>query len=169
MKRRVLTAVLAAGLVVIIANPAVATPPALSAGMIVHDMAGGEVGTIDSLAADSAVIATGTHKVALPVASFGTGARGPVIAMTKAELDAAAAKAAANEAASLRAQMLPGVAVFGSQGNNIGTIKVVEGDFVVLTTAHGDAKLPISSVGSGSKGLTIGMSASDFHAALGKS
>ena len=156
-------------LAVLGASSSMAAPPQLIAGMTVSDAAGGQVGTIDSVTADGAVIATGTHKVALPLASFGAGTKGPVIGMTKVELDAAAEKASANTAAALRAQILPGVAVAGSQGNNLGTVKAVEGEYVILATANGDAKLPITSVGSGPKGLMIGMSADDFHAAVGKS
>lgn len=150
------------------ASPTIAASPQLTAGMTVSDAAGGQVGMIDSVTADSVVIATGTHKVALPLSSFAAGSNGPVIGMTRAELDAAAEKASADAAAALRAQILPGVAIAGSQGNNLGTVKAVEGEFVILTTAHGDAKLPIASVGSGPKGLMIGMSANDFHTAISK-
>lgn len=145
---------------------ALAAPPQLSPGMTVMDTAGGQVGTIDSVTTDNAVIATGAHKVALPVASFGMGAKGPIIALTRVELDAVAEKAAANAAAALRAQMLPGVAVFGSQGNNLGTIKAIEGDYLVLVTASGDAKLPLAAIGSGQKGLMVNMTAAELKAAL---
>jgi hypothetical protein len=148
------------------AAPALAAPPQLSPGMTVLDTAGGQVGTIDSVTTDNAVIATGTHKVALPVTSFGMGAKGPIIGMTKIELDAAAEKAAANAAAALRAQMLPGVAVFGSQGNNLGTIKAIDGEYLLLTTASGDAKLPLAAIGSGQKGLMVNMTAAELSAAI---
>lgn len=148
------------------AAPVLAAPPQLSPGMTVMDTKGGQVGTIDSVTADNAVIATGTHKVALPVSSFGMDAKGPVIAMTKAELDGAAEKAAANAAAALRAQMLPGVAIFGSMGNNLGTIKTIEGDYLVLTTANGDARLPVAAIGSGQKGLMVNMTADALNAAI---
>lgn len=166
MKRRILTAALGAGLVAL-ANPVIAAAPSLTAGMVVKDTSGGQVGTIENVADGNAVIATGAHKVALPVASFAMGEKGPVIAMTKAELDAAAEKAASDAASALRAQMMPGVAVFGAQGENIGTIKAIDGEFVVLATAQGDVRLPVSAVGSGSKGLAIGMSSAEFQAALG--
>lgn len=145
---------------------ALAAPPQLSPGMTVMDTAGGQVGTIESVTTDNAVIATGANKVALPLTSFGMGAKGPVIGLTRVELDAAAEKAAANAAAALRAQMLPGVAVFGSQGNTLGTIKAVDGEYLVLTTASGDARLPLVAIGNGQRGLMVNMTAAELKAAI---
>jgi hypothetical protein len=159
---------LATGLLALAAAHA-AAPPQLAAGMTVLDPSGGTVGVIDSISAGNAVIATGANKVALPVASFAMGEKGPMIGMTKAQLDEAAAKASASMAVALRSQLVPGATINGSQGNSVGTIKAVEGDFLVLTTAKGDARLPVSSVGSGDKGLTIGMTASDLEKAVGAS
>lgn len=165
---RLLAAPLGAALLALVAQPVIAAPPALSAGMTVLDTAGGQVGTIDSVAGGNAVISTGTNKVALPVTSFGMGDKGPIIAMTKAELDAAATKASADAASALRAQLQPGVSVLGSQGSSLGTVKAIDGEFLVLTTAQGDARLPLAAVGSGPQGPMIGMSASDLQAAMGQ-
>ncbi len=45
-------------------------------GAKVFDTSGGEVGTIDAVNGDVAVVATGTNKVSIPTASFGAGATG---------------------------------------------------------------------------------------------
>ncbi|KRB82904.1 hypothetical protein ASE00_12945 [Sphingomonas sp. Root710] len=157
---------LSVGVLALAGGQAIGAPPALTAGMTVSDPAGGAVGTIDSVTGETAVVATGTHKVALPLASFAKNDKGAVIGLTKTELDAAAAKAAENAAAALRAQIIPGVMISGAQGNPLGTVKAIDGDLVVLASGHGDARLPIASIGSGPKGLIVGMTAAEFEAAV---
>jgi hypothetical protein len=61
------------------------------AGANVVDQAGGAVGTIESADASGAVVATGTVRAKLPLASFGRSTQGLVIAMTKVQLEAAVA------------------------------------------------------------------------------
>lgn len=154
---------LAAQAVAPVAAPA---SPQLAAGMTVHDPAGGEVGSIESVSNDAVIVATGQHKVSLPPQSFAMSPKGPLIGMTRAELDAAAAKAADNAAEALRAQIVPGAGVKGVSGNSIGTIKAIDGEYVVLATGKGDARLPVNAFGSGPDGLKIGMSAAEFDAAV---
>jgi len=69
----------------------VATATDFSAGVQVRDQTGGVVGTIETADATGAVVSTGTVRARLPIASFGRNAQGLVIAMTKAELEAAVA------------------------------------------------------------------------------
>jgi hypothetical protein len=64
----------------------------ITAGATVIDQQGGSVGTIESVSAEGAVIATGKARVQIPLGSFGKSASGLVIGMTKIELEAAAAK-----------------------------------------------------------------------------
>jgi hypothetical protein len=86
--------------------PAAASPPAaqaapetvravtladLTAGAIVYDKAGAEVGKVESATAEGAVIATGTVRARVPIASLGRNSKGLLVGMTKAELEAAAA------------------------------------------------------------------------------
>jgi hypothetical protein len=68
-----------------------ATAADLQAGASVRDTNGEAVGTIESVDADGAVLSTGEVRVKLPVAAFGRDENGLVIAMTRAELEAAAA------------------------------------------------------------------------------
>lgn len=164
-KRRSMLA-LATGFLAITASQAISASPVLTPGMAVSDPAGGAVGTIASVSAETAIVATGTHKVALPLTSFAKNDKGAVIGLTRTELDAAAAKAAENEAATLRARIIPGVMISGSQGNALGTVKAIEGDLVVVASEHGDARLPIAAIGNDPKGLMVGMTAADFEAAV---
>jgi preprotein translocase subunit YajC len=64
--------------------------PVLAVGATVRDTAGGVVGTVESFDEEFATIKLSTNRVRLPVTAFGRGAQGPVIAMTAAELEAAA-------------------------------------------------------------------------------
>ncbi|WP_152663885.1 hypothetical protein [Sphingomonas sp. SRS2] len=166
MKKRRSMLALATGFLAITASQAIGAPPVLTPGMAVSDPAGGAVGTIESVTAEAAIVATGTHKVALPLTSFAKNDKGAVIGLTRTELDAAAAKAAENAAAVLRAQIIPGVMISGSQGNALGTVKAIEGDLVVVASDHGDARLPIAAIGNGPKGLMVGMTAAEFEAAV---
>jgi len=60
----------------------------------VRDQTGGLVGTVESADASGAVVATGAVRARLPISSFARNDQGLVIAMTKAQLEAAAASAA---------------------------------------------------------------------------
>lgn len=89
------------------ATPAANTPAAtttasaaggVAVGATVKDTQGGTVGTIESVDGQYAVLATTKNKVRLPLSSFGKGADGPILAMTQAQVDAAAASAAAKTA-----------------------------------------------------------------------
>jgi hypothetical protein len=70
----------------------------VAVGVTVKDTQGGTVGTIESVDGQYAVLATTKNKVRLPLSSFGKGADGPILAMTQAQVDAAAASAAAKTA-----------------------------------------------------------------------
>jgi preprotein translocase subunit YajC len=65
----------------------------VTVGATVKDTAGGTVGTVKQVDSQYALIATGKNEVRLPITAFGAGTDGPVIAMTAAQLDQAAAAA----------------------------------------------------------------------------
>ena len=180
MKRyEILAAVAAAGLIPSIASAqtAPATAPAAGAqasatasvatGATVYDTSGGVVGTVASTDGTNAVIDTGTNKAAVPLTSLGKGAQGPVLAMTKAQLDAAAGAQQQQASAAFRSQLVTGASVYGSGGTKLGTIKAVDASMVTLTTDKGDAKLPIAGFGPGPQGVTIGMTAAQLSTAMG--
>jgi hypothetical protein len=77
------------------ATPTVpATPADLKLNSVVYDATGAKVGTIESVTSAGAVVSTGTARAQIPAASFAKNAQGLVIGMTKAQLEAAVAKAA---------------------------------------------------------------------------
>ncbi|MGE0179333.1 MAG: hypothetical protein AB7O91_05890 [Sphingomonas sp.] len=67
-----------------------ATAADVRAGVEVRDPAGAMVGTVESADADSAIVSTGSVRADIPIASFGRSSQGLVLAMTRAELEAAA-------------------------------------------------------------------------------
>jgi preprotein translocase subunit YajC len=149
--------------------PAAAAPAAganVTAGAKVFDAQGGEVGTVESVTNGVAVVDTGTNKVGLPIASFGAGANGPAIAMTKAELDAAASQASQQSAAELKAQLTTGATVYGAGGAQVGTIKEADDQYITLARPKGSVKLPVSAFGKGTSGPMISMTAEELDKAM---
>lgn len=144
--------------------PAAATPsaaPKVTPGTTVYDTKGGTVGTIDSADGQYAVVATPSNKVKLPLSSFAAGEKGPMIAMTQAELDAAAA------GATKQLSLNVGDTVKTAQGAEVGKIEAVEGEFVTVATTKTKAKLPKTAFAMGDSGPVIGMTAEQLDAAAG--
>jgi hypothetical protein len=67
-----------------------ATQADLKAGTSVYDADGNAVGKIESADAKGAVVSTGKAKAQIPLSSIGKNDKGLDIAMTRAELEAAA-------------------------------------------------------------------------------
>lgn len=149
------------------AAAAPATANALAkVGATVYDAQGGVVGTIASTDGANAVIDTGTVKAAVPVGSLGTGAKGPTLGMTKAQLDVAAGQQSAQANQQFKSQLVAGATVYGTGGATLGTISATDAQYVTLKTAKGEAKLPIAGFGPGEKGVTLGMTAAQLDAAM---
>ncbi len=148
------------------AAPGAAPGGTVTAGSTVTDTAGGQVGTIDSVSAGVAIVNTGTNKVGIPVASFAVTEKGPVLGMTKAQLDAAASQASAQAAAALKAQLTPGATVYGKAGASVGTIKEADDQYVTITMARGPVKLPVSVFSKGESGPMIAMTADELNKAV---
>ena len=68
-----------------------ATSSEVRAGSAVFDTSGGEVGTVESVDENGAVVSTGSARARLPFSSFGKNDRGLVISMSRAQLEAAVA------------------------------------------------------------------------------
>ncbi|MBX3561391.1 MAG: hypothetical protein KF780_06215 [Sphingomonas sp.] len=67
-----------------------ATAADVQAGAAVRDQTGAPVGTIESVEGQAAVLNTGTVRAEIPISSFGKDSQGLVLAMTRAQLEAAA-------------------------------------------------------------------------------
>lgn len=145
------------------APPVAAASAQFTAGTVVYDATGAEVGKIKSVAAPNFVIDTGKNVATLALTALGTGPKGPIIGLTREQLDAAAEKAAADASASLAAAIAVNAAVHASDGTTVlGKIaEVTETDFV-LDTGKTRIKLPKTSVAKGANGLLMGMTAQEF-------
>lgn len=142
------------------AAPTAATP---TVGAVVYDAAGAEVGKIKSVNAPNFVIDTGKNTATLALTALGTGPKGPVLGMTKVELDAAAEKAAAAAKADTAAAIVVGAPVYASDGTTqLGKVAEVTDAEFVLDAGAVRVKLPKTSVAKGASGLMIGMTAQAF-------
>jgi siroheme synthase len=140
------------------AAPATAS---VTAGATVLDTKGGSVGTVASVANNVAVVDTGTVKAGIPTSAFAQGDKGLVIAMTKAELEAAAQGSQAQVAAAITA----GAAVADTSGAAVGKIDSVDGGFAVVATPNAKVRLPKTAFAKGPNGLVIGMTLAQLEAA----
>ena len=130
-------------------------------GATVYDTTGNVVGTVDSVNGDVAVVATGKNKVGIPLTSFGKGDKGPLLAMTRDQLDQAAAGAKAQQAASVT----QGATVMDSQGVTIGTVKSVDSQYALVDMQGTEVKLPLSAFATRDNGLMLGMTKAQLEAA----
>ncbi|HVF94028.1 MAG TPA: hypothetical protein VM900_06910 [Sphingomonas sp.] len=154
------------------AAPAAAAPAAAATptvGAAVFDSAGVEIGKIESVANGAVIVASPTGKISLPATSIGQSAKGLAIGMTKADLDAAAQQAQAAASGALASKLVAGTAVGSVDGTTtLGTIKSADAQFVTLTTAKGDVKLPVAGFAAGPSGnVILGMTKAQFDAAIG--
>ncbi|HET7577404.1 MAG TPA: hypothetical protein VFK19_12700 [Sphingomicrobium sp.] len=68
-------------------------------------------------------------------------------------------------AAATAADVKAGAAVYDPDGGTVGKIGAVSGDEAVIDTGSVRAKVPISSLAKGDKGLVIGMTKAELEAA----
>lgn len=61
-----------------------------------------------------------------------------------------------------------GASVYDPQGGLVGTIEAVEAGQAVLSTGSVKVRVPVTSLGTGSSGLLIGMTKQELEAAAGK-
>ena len=60
-------------------------------------------------------------------------------------------------------ELTVGAAISDSQGADVGYIKSIESDGVVVATAGGQVRIPAEAVGKNKKGLLIGMKKAEFE------
>ncbi|USU05771.1 hypothetical protein NF699_03475 [Sphingomonadaceae bacterium OTU29LAMAA1] len=148
------------------ATSADATATAPTVGATIYDSAGVALGTVASITPQAIVLNTGTAQVPVPPTSIGKTDKGFAMAMTKADLDAAVASSQAQAQAAVKAKLTPGTAVSGLNGASLGTIKTADDQFVTVTTAKGDVKLPIAGFSADASGkVIVGITADQLAAA----
>ena len=142
------------------ASAPAANAPNVTVGAKVSDSTGADVGTIESVSGGNAVISTGTAKASIPVSSFAQGPKGLVVGITKADLEAAVAKAAATPA-----DIAVGASVSDDKGGAVGKVAAVSGDLVTVETPNAKAQLPRTAFAQGPNGLVIAMTAAQLEQA----
>jgi hypothetical protein len=98
------------------------------------------------------------------VLAFGLAA--PAIAQAGPQAAPTAPEAAAEAPAAQAAAAKAGDTVYDPAGLAVGTIESVSGANFVLSTGTNKATLPVSALGSGANGPTIGMAKADLEAAI---
>jgi preprotein translocase subunit YajC len=168
--KKILT--LLTGAALLAATPALAqdAAPAVEAkvGMKVYGPNGGDVGTVESVSDGAVVVDTGKNKAALATDAFAKAENGLSIMMTKADLDAAVEKAAADAKAQLLASLTPGTAVKSVNGSAvIGTIQESDAEYVTVEHDGQPVKLPVEAfMTQADGGVAISMTADEFNAAI---
>lgn len=153
------------------AAPAAAATPAkasVATGATVYDTSGNVVGTIESVSGDMALLATDQAKASIPLSSFGAGEKGPVLALTREQINAqaGAAMAEAKEAQQEKkmAQLVTGATVKDPAGGVVGTIKSVDAQFAVVDTEKVQVRLPLTAFAAGDTGPVIGLTKAELDA-----
>ncbi|ARS27099.1 hypothetical protein [Sphingomonas sp. KC8] len=153
------------------APAAAATSTKAAAGATVYDTSGDVVGSIEAVNGDLAVLSTGKSKVSIPLSSFGVGEKGPVLAMTRDQIDAQAgaanAEAAAAAEAKKKAQLVAGATVKDPAGGTVGTIKSVDAQYALVDTSKVQVRLPLTAFAASEDGPVIGMTKAELDAQAG--
>ena len=113
------------------------------------------------------VLPAGTVTAALPLNIFGEGVEGPVISVTKAQLDQLFAEQEAQAVAARDAALIAGATVMSTDNVEIGTITEVNGDTAILTLAVGPLTLARDQFATNQTGaLVVLVPQADLMAAL---
>lgn len=144
--------------------PAAAQKPTVGASVFGPD--GVEIGKVESLTADAAVLTVGSNRVPVPFDRFSTAANGFNIAITRSQLESALSQAQNQSAAAVKEKLVAGADVRGSGGTVLGKVKEVGTTSVTVTTANGEVAIPSNAFQADAGGLSIPMSADDFAKAV---
>ena len=110
-------------------------------GATIYTADGDEVATIESLENGIAVVDTGNFSGSIPANVLGEGPEGPVISVTKAQLDQLFEQQQAQAMAARDQALLADAAVMTPNAVAVGKIESVDGDNVVLAMPEGSVAL----------------------------
>ena len=139
----------------------------VKAGATVYGPQGNEAGTVEKVDGENVVLNTGTYSATLPGSAFGKSDKGPIVSMTKAQIDAAMAQVLAQADAALDAALVPGAQLRTSDGVMIGTIeKIDEAGLVTVKREAGNFALQSEMFGTDASGLILRLTAQQFAEAM---
>lgn len=149
------------------APAAVPTEPAV--GLTVYDTNGEFVGRITQVDSTTVVLDTGSHLASFAETAIGSNAKGLLIELSKAQIDAAVEAAEREAGEQLAALLVPGTAVVSSDNVAIGTVKEIDAaGNVVIDRAAGAIALPKNQFVAGAAGgLSLAFTAAQLEAAIG--
>lgn len=124
-------------------------------GATVYGPEGGVVGTIEQMEGGVVVVNTGTYAAPVPADALGEGPDGPVISVTKAQLNELFAQQQAQAFAARDAALIVGAAVDSPNGVAVGTIESITGDQVVLAMPEGSVALMRENFAAGETGTLV--------------
>jgi preprotein translocase subunit YajC len=127
---------------------------------------GGQVGTITKIEGGAATVNTGTVEAALPLNIFGNGVNGPVISVTKSQLEQMVQQAQAQQSQQVQAMLVGGTPVVDASGMALGTVKSVGDAGVVVTSEFGDFTLQRSDFAMVGEQLGAKVRVADVQAQL---
>lgn len=134
----------------------------VAVGASVKDPAGGQVGTVTAVNAQTVTVKTDRHEVQLPIGSFTPHQGSLLIALTRDQLNAEVEKSMA----AAQAMLAPGVTVRGSAGAVLGTLEAIDAQFATLKLTSGKVvRLPRAGIAPGKDGAVVGISAAELNAA----
>ena len=122
-----------------LATAAAAAAPEV--GATVYGPEGNPVGTIEAMQDGTAVVNTGTHAAPVPVTALGEGPNGPVISVTKAQLNQIIAQQKAEATTKRDAALVADAMVHTADDVMVGTVTSVNGDEVVVELEGSPAAL----------------------------
>lgn len=112
-----------------------------TAGATVYGNDGMEIGTIESVEGETAILVVDGMKAPVPTAAFGAGDNGPTVNATKAQIVGMLQAAKQQADAARDAALVVGAEVATVKGMPIGAIKSVEGDNIVVSHGEGAVAL----------------------------
>lgn len=156
-------------------RPVAATAADIAIGAGVRDRNGVQIATVESLDANGAVLKYGDRLAKVTLEAFGKDDDGLLLGVTEDEFQAAVSQTAVPAqqepqfVAVTPADMVPGAAIRDIDGVPIGTVaELVESGVVILADGK-KVRLALESFAKDESGLLIGITASEFKAAIGTS
>lgn len=136
-------------------------------GATIYTAEGEEVATIESLVDGVAVVNTGTYTGSIPASALGEGPEGPVISVTKMQLNQLFAEQQEQQAAARDAALVADAAVVTANAVPVGTIETIDGDNIILAMTDGSVALMRENFAADAEGnLVVLFTQSQLLAAL---
>jgi preprotein translocase subunit YajC len=158
IRKTFLATSISVGLMAAAASPAFAQ--SLSVGATVTDPQGGEVGTITSVDGDAVILRTDRHEVRLPAASFTATDEGVLFGMTREQVNTQVDQMTAQA----EALMAVGSMVRDREGAAIGPIAELDEQFVTITYAESQLRLPREAVAATPNGPIASVTVAEIEA-----